>query len=432
MLRQIIRITLVVSIALFCQAVKADCGKIWIYPYNWGSYWNNGYWNNRGGQQPESYGTSSYEPDYQQLRNRNDNRTPVPFDTGSKEVEKLREELANVAELVKELTKRNKNTTLEPTQPKRSLTDNADPTKTKKPRGSGFVEKPKGGGSSAGYFDEPNQQAVIAWNGREDEDGLETLILTTNEQSTDGGKGYLLSVLPLPGEALRIEPANINVFMEAKILFYGKTPDGATVRNGSDAAVVKETKIGPHNIFVWYLEDVEKFQEDVQAWVAERFESEAAALITDETVDVLQYYFEKGFRYFAFDLTEVGNLSTKQAIAYTFRSNHVFFPLVISRIGGSDAITTVDLIIMTPEKITFNGAINEIIREDERMTADNQATLVRNGSVKFSIEEIEDLDPSLNVFDDNLSEATVRNIRFYRKLNGFTKDLTAVATVTEE
>ena len=70
-------------------------------------------------------------------------------------------------------------------------------------------------------FLEPNQQGVLAWNGIQDKErGEEILILTTNESSEIGSA--MLSVLPLPGEPISIERANAESFVTAKALMREK------------------------------------------------------------------------------------------------------------------------------------------------------------------------------------------------------------------
>lgn len=189
-------------------------------------------------------------------------------------------------------------------------------------------------------------------------------------------------------------------------------------------------KIGAHNIFVWELDSVESFQRDVQSWVAQKYNKQAAALITKDTVRTLSYYFQKGFRYFAFDLTVVDGVNkTKAAIAYTFQSTHVYYPLVISRVGGESTNSTVDLIVMTPGDIRLTGAITKIITSGKRPDINQgEATLVGGGNAVFTIDEVRKLEPKLaEVFDSGTREVKVRNIRFTGKLNGFKKDFTANA-----
>ena len=73
-------------------------------------------------------------------------------------------------------------------------------------------------------FTEPEQQGVLAWNGRSDDAGEELLILSTNEGTTTGQATAMLSVLPLPGAPISVERASLQSFVTAKALLQSKLP----------------------------------------------------------------------------------------------------------------------------------------------------------------------------------------------------------------
>ena len=232
-------------------------------------------------------------------------------------------------------------------------------------------------------FSEPNQQAVLAWNGKE-----EVLILSTNEKTTLSKGTAMLSVLPLPGKPVSIERANVKSFAIAKGIMNEKLKQQNTTMN---MGVVLTTKIGSHNIFVWEIESKNDFQGKVQSYISDHYGGKAAALISSNTLKVIDQYVKEGFRYFAFDLTLVEDeFSTKEAIAYRFESAYAYFPLRISQVGGVGE-TVVDLIVLTPmgeKKLTFSSrsGINE-----------------KDGSLgtffakdPFSPKDLSDIDPSLS------------------------------------
>ncbi len=410
-----------------CQLAKADCGKMWIYPYNWGAGYNFQQlpqtWGNTSNTQATNYGS--------QMQN-----VTVAPNTGNQEIEQLRRDLDDLKALIQQLAQ---NRNQEPEEIPETFDEkdkigpediyDVDDEELIADDG-GLVPPPDDGdndGSVCGVFSESAQQAVIAWNGYNDKNGKETLVLTTNEVTSSERKGVLLSVMPLPGAPISVKEANIKTFVEAKALFRSKKKIGYP--NGSCCGVVMTEKIGAHNIFVWKLDNVETFQKDVQSWVAAQYGKRAAALITKDTVRTLDYYFQKGFRFFAFDLTVVdGVTKTKAAIAYTFQSTYVYYPLVISRVGGESTNSTVDLIVMTPGDIKLNGAITKVITDGKRPDVKNgEATLVGGGNAEFTINEIRKLEPKLDVFDPGTGKVKVRNIRFTGRLNGFVKDFTAIA-----
>ena len=272
-----------------------------------------------------------------------------------------------------------------------------------------------------GTFLETGQRAVIAWNGFDDERGEETLILTTNEQSATGEDIPMLSVLPLPGEPIDIKEAKTEVFNDARKLLYSKFD---TSKFDGDApewyGFVFDRKIGAHNIFVWRLENIESFKKEVTAYIAMKYNNKAAALIDKKTEQVIGEYFKRGFRYFAFDLTEVKEKpADKVAIAYRFKSRFVYFPLQISQIGGTKTHTTVTLVVISPNLIKPNGIVK--VGKGE-----NDAWVTGNQSVVFTKAEVNNLDPELaKVFKSN-DNLFAREFVFEGDLNGYNGDFTAI------
>ena len=191
-------------------------------------------------------------------------------------------------------------------------------------------------------FQEPRQNGVIAWNGKQ-----EILILSTDENSNVAGGGAALSVLPLPGKPLSILPASTKAFDDAVAMIQRKL---SRVVKGH---MVLEAKIGTHNIFVWKLDSPDDFANQVRAYIKEKYAGKADALVTESTEKVIEYYFKQGFRYFAFDLAFMTEKpQTKVAIAYQFESPYVYYPLVVSKIGGVGK-TTVKLAVFTPGMLHY-------------------------------------------------------------------------------
>lgn len=291
---------------------------------------------------------------------------------------------------------------------------------------TGTVPPPEPAGGAVLYgdstFAESGQRALIAWNGKSDNSGEETLILMTDEVSKTGQKMAMLSVLPLPGEPLEIERANARAFVEAQILLDKKFKQKSIA---NEFGVVMHKKIGSHNIFVWELDNIDTFKEEVTAYVAEKYNNTATALITDKTLKTVKRYFEQGFRYFAFDLTEVDTKeSTKEAIAYRFKTTSVYYPLAISAIGGTGR-SYVDLVVMTPGKIALSKDF-----EQEAKLKNVTVRVIGNTSVDFTMDEVRSLDPKLSkIFDHNkLNSVTVRNFTFaIGDIGDFNADFRAVS-----
>ncbi len=251
-------------------------------------------------------------------------------------------------------------------------------------------------------FKEPEQNAVIAWDGKE-----EIMILSTNEESGIEGGGAVLSVLPLPGKPVSILPASTEAFEEAVRLIRSKL---AVVGMGEK---VLTAKIGTHNIFVWKLDSPDDFGNEVRAYIKKTYEGQADALITEDAEKIVRQYFDQGFRYFAFDLTFMSeDDTTKVAIAYRFESKFVYYPLVISKIGGSGD-TTVQLAVFTRDALHNFGGLDV-----------NQIKVIGNQSVDVTAEELKKVDPEVaELMGEGAIKARIMNLT--GKVNGFEGDLMA-------
>lgn len=209
-------------------------------------------------------------------------------------------------------------------------------------------------------FNEPRQNGVIAWNGKE-----QILILSTDESNNIEGGGATLSILPLPGKPISVRPASTQAFDDAMSLVKQR------LNMVAKGTMLLEAKIGTHNIFVWKLDRPGDFAGQVRAYIKEKYNGVADALITPEAEQTVKHYFDQGFRYFAFDLAFMpAQRETKVAIAYRFESPFVYYPLVISRIGGVGA-TEVNLVVFSPSSLHhFKGLNHERIEVFGNRTID--------------------------------------------------------------
>ncbi|NLE38349.1 MAG: hypothetical protein GX621_10030 [Pirellulaceae bacterium] len=222
-------------------------------------------------------------------------------------------------------------------------------------------------------FNEPRQNGVIAWNGKE-----QILILSTDENSNVEGGGATLSVLPLPGKPISVLPASTKAFDDATAMIKKKL---SMVAKGT---MLLEAKIGTHNIFIWKLDSPDDFADQVRAYIKEKYDGKADALVTEDAEKVIKQYFEQGFRYFAFDLAFMPEKQeTKVAIAYRFESPYVYYPLVISRIGG-EGKTRVTLAVFTPGLLRhFKGLRHEKVQ------------VFGDKSVDLTATDLEPIDPEM-------------------------------------
>jgi len=272
--------------------------------------------------------------------------------------------------------------------------------------GGGVMPRPANNqflASGMGFsFKEPKQNAVIAWDGKE-----EILILSTDEENEVKDGGAVLSVLPLPGKPVSVLPASTECFDNATKLIRSKL---AVVGMGEK---VLTAKIGTHNIFVWKLDSADDFGNEVRAYIKKTYEDQADALITDEVEKIVKQYFDQGFRYFAFDLTFMSDEdSTKVAIAYRFESKFVYYPLVISKMGGTGE-TVVQLAVFTPGMLhNFSGIEPEQIK------------VIGGQSVDVTSDELEKVDPEIAKMMGS-KPVKARIMMLEGPIDGFEKDVMA-------
>jgi len=196
-------------------------------------------------------------------------------------------------------------------------------------------------------FEEPVQRAVLFWNGQE-----EILTLTTVQKSLLPAQGAVISVFPLPGRPIDIYRGDEKLFTKCYDLIKEKVQD-----TGRVITPLLKREIGSHRIVAFKIDNEKDLYAGLDAYVEQEFGKGAAAYIGAKHRKVLLYYARSGFRYFALDLqtSKPGTKRDKEAISYRFETTKLFYPLVISRLGGSGA-TTVHLIVVTPNKLTnFSG-----------------------------------------------------------------------------
>ena len=261
-------------------------------------------------------------------------------------------------------------------------------------------------------YSAPSQDAVVAWNGHE-----ELLILSTNEKSTLPEGSAMLSVIPLPGKPISVERASLRSIAIAKAIFVEKVGEHLPQVIGS----VFTTKIGVHSVFVMDIESKDDFLSKVQYSIANFYNNKAAAVITPDALKVVEQYLKEGFRYFAFDLTFVDNeFSTKEAIAYRFESQYLYFPLRISQVGGVGD-TVVDLTVLSTlgdKKMTFTK------RSGVSGSYPGLTTFFAPES--FSSTDLADIDASLPSLFGNQTVYGRRILLRTHRIDGFQNDFETV------
>jgi hypothetical protein len=261
---------------------------------------------------------------------------------------------------------------------------------------------------------EPNQRAVIAFNGDE-----EILLLSTDLHATEPTK--VLQVLPLPAEP-KVTKGDFDVFVNATNLinsklnanrgapggFFGGMGGGAMPAPAVPAGKLTfHDKIGSHEISVTRVLNKRGFIE----WV-ENYLRKAGAdnpTILDPMKDVVAEYLKDGFQWFVFDVVELTkDMKTKEAIQYHFRSQSLYYPLRITRTEEGD--TLVRLLILSPELVR----LPDLGKVQVRLAHD---------PVRVSFKEVRSLG------SDDISalvkyrQCMLRTWELQGPLSGFTKDI---------
>lgn len=209
---------------------------------------------------------------------------------------------------------------------------------------------------------EPNQRAMLAWNGEE-----EILLLSTDLWASEST--MVLEVLPLPSEP-EVKQGDVEVFARAteiinrKVAARGGSTRGHNVppefaRKEPAGEVTFHEKIGSHDISVAHVLDRTGFV----AWVGEYFDSAGVENVTipEPLKDVVEEYIGDGFTWFVFDVVSLDEEpKTSEAIQYRFKTDYLYYPLKITR--TETGFTDIRLLVLTPRLLSvFPGYPHKMI-----------------------------------------------------------------------
>lgn len=259
---------------------------------------------------------------------------------------------------------------------------------------------------------EPNQRALIAWDGRE-----EILILSTDLRASSPTK--VLEVLPLPSRP-QVKKGSVETFQRAVNLINrmnararpvtrstGDQPRSKSIPAGR---IVESKKIGAHDISVVEVVDPKRFVDWAQKNLAQNgaTQKEIPAVLKKS----VQEYIDDGYTWFVFDTVELGSETvTQDAIVYRFASDNLFYPLRISRTDEGE--TEVTLLIFTPKMLSNFPAlpIEQVLLEHEPVTIGQK--------------ELQRIDTDIAELLKNTEQLKLRIWNLRGRLDSFHQDLVA-------
>jgi hypothetical protein len=257
---------------------------------------------------------------------------------------------------------------------------------------------------------EPNQRAMIAWNGDE-----EILLLSTDVSASESTT--VLEVLPLPSEP-QVKKGDLETFRKATDLINSKISIAPLVRGGEGSKgiplpsgeVTFHKRIGAHDISVTHLLDANGFID----WVKEYLKSIGIEhdVISNEMKELIDEYVNDNFEWFVFDvviLTE--ETVTNEPIQYTFKTTSLFYPLKITKTGEGN--TSIELIILTPRLLAHFPSL-----PIHRITLEHDPITITDEELRYLNEDMSEL-------LDDYKKMRLRIWKIEGELKSFDRDLIA-------
>jgi hypothetical protein len=255
---------------------------------------------------------------------------------------------------------------------------------------------------------EPNQDAIIAWNGKE-----QLLYLQTTLGASEATK--VLEVMPLPSKP-SVEATGIEVFRRCRSLLPrvevpvsgGIGPFGGPGEMPA-AKVVEQKLIGAHDIRIVELIDSERFS----AWVAAEFGVANEDLeVPASLLAVIGEYAKDGYKWFLFDVVDVSQETAKKTpLKIRFETDKLYYPMRITRTEKGN--TTVSLSILT----------NVLFNKEDCMGIPRESIKVPARPIEISGAKVNWIDPPLFALLGRPQSVQLRTWELSGEIDSFQKDL---------
>lgn len=259
---------------------------------------------------------------------------------------------------------------------------------------------------------EPNQRAMIAFNGEE-----QILLLSTDSRASRATQ--VLEVLPLPSEP-EVKKGDLEVFRRATTLinrYLSRTDVRSMSKGREDLSSYQEAgevtfhkQIGPHDVSVTRVLQPDGFVD----WVINYLKKSgvSAPLLPQGMKELVALYINDGYRWFVFDVVSLEpDLSTSQPIQYRFATKWLYYPMRITSLAAGH--TTVELLVLTPRLLSdFPALPVEMVH-------------LEHDPISLSVDEIRWLNPEMCDLVGGQTGTKLRIWKIRGKLSDFSWDLLA-------
>jgi hypothetical protein len=264
---------------------------------------------------------------------------------------------------------------------------------------------------------EPNQDAIIAWNGKE-----QILYLQTTLGASEETK--ILEVMQLPSKP-KVEATDIGVFTRCKSLLPRVVVRGSGSHSSGPfsspgevpaAKVVERKMIGAHDIRTVELLDAERFS----AWVTAEFGATHEGLeVPAPLLAVIGEYAKDGYKWFLFDVVDVKQETAKKTpLRIHFATDKLYYPMRITRTEKGH--TTVSLSILT----------NVLFNKEDCIGIPREAIHVPARPIEISGAKVNWIDPTLFALLGRPQAVQLRTWEISGQIDSFQKDLLIRQPVT--
>jgi hypothetical protein len=259
---------------------------------------------------------------------------------------------------------------------------------------------------------EPNQRAMLAWNGEE-----EILLLSTDLRASTPTQ--VLEVLPLPAEP-QVKKGDVETFRRAtnlinekNLLRFLSVGKGRALPGGPPPPAGKVTfhkRIGAHDISVTQVLNTAGFI----SWVEKYLKSAGVhnPIIPAANKRIMGEYLAEGFTWFVFDVVSLDEvLSTGEAIQYRFKTKSLYYPMKVTQTVAGH--TNADLLVLSPRLLDrFPGIPSSQVE-------------LRHAPVSITSRELRSLNPDMDALLGHRQDMKLRIWRLRGAMAAFRQDLIA-------